>query len=83
MCKGGLYRSRLVSLLTLDPVCFGCEASSSSVSLSMLKVPLVVVTKVSGLRERHKKSFGEEFVCKILLDKLGPILQGHPATVSC
>ena len=26
---------------TLGPVCLGCEASSSSVSLSMLKVPII------------------------------------------
>ena len=32
---------------TLGPVCLGCEASSSSVSLSMLKVPTVVL--ISGV----------------------------------
>ena len=33
---------------TLGPVCLGCEASSSSVSLSMLKVPIVSTSKIYG-----------------------------------
>ena len=41
---------------TLGPVCLGCKASSSSVSLSMLKVPIISQDEKTRIRKLIKHS---------------------------